>query len=65
VTHFKWKHAWLLIAYPFVWLATRLETRKHRAGQEHARGEDDLFRWMTRPAMLTSEQLLLTARKGP
>lgn len=63
VTLFKWKHAWLLLLYPLVWLATRVETRRHRSGPEHARGEDDLFRWMTRPAMLASEQLLLTARK--
>ena len=64
VTRFKWKHAWLFLLYPFVWIATRLETRKHRSGPAHAEGEEDLFRWMTRPAMLGSEQLLLTARKG-
>ncbi len=63
VTRFKWRHAWLFLLYPLVWLATRLETRKHRSGREHAAGEEDLFRWMTRPAMLGSEQLLLTARK--
>jgi hypothetical protein len=63
VTLFKWKHAWMLLLYPFVWFATRIETRRHRSGPEHARGEEDLFRWMTRPAMLVSEQLLLTARK--
>ena len=65
VTLFKWKHAWLLLLYPFVWLATRLETSRHRGGEKHARGEEDLFGWMVRPAMLASEQLLLTARKGP
>jgi SAM-dependent methyltransferase len=63
VTLFKWKHAWLLLLYPFVWVATRIETRRHRSGADHARGEEDLFRWMTKPAMLVSEQLLLTARK--
>ena len=63
VTRFKWRHAWLFLLYPFVWLATRLETRKHRSGPAHAAGEEDLFRWMTTPAMLGSEQLLLTARK--
>ncbi len=62
-TRFKWKHAWLFLLYPLIWLATRLETRKGRSGPEHARGEADLARWMTRPAMLGSEQLLLTARK--
>jgi SAM-dependent methyltransferase len=64
VTRFKWRHAWLFLLYPFVRLATRLETRKHRAGDTHAAGEEDLFRWMTKPAMLGSEQLLLTAKKG-
>ena len=62
-TLFKAKHAWLLLLYPFVWLATRLETARHRGGALHARGEEDLFRWMMRPAMLASEQLLLTALK--
>jgi len=65
VTLFKWKHAWMLLLYPFVWIAARIETRRHRSGPEHARGEADLFRWMVRPAMLVSEQLLLTARKAP
>ena len=64
VTRFKWKHAWLFLLYPFIWLGTRLETRRHRSGLAHAEGEEDLFRWMTRPAMLGSEQLLLTARKA-
>ncbi len=64
VTRFKWKHAWLFLLYPFIWLSTRLETRRHRSGPGHAAGEEDLFRWMTRPAMLGSEQLLLTARKA-
>ena len=64
VTRFKWKHAWLFLLYPFIWLSTRFETRRHRSGPGHAAGEEDLFRWMTRPAMLGSEQLLLTARKA-
>jgi SAM-dependent methyltransferase len=63
-TLFKWKHAWLLLFYPFVWISTRLETRRHRGSEAHALGEEDLFRWMTQPEMLASEQLLLTARKG-
>ncbi len=66
LTRFKARHAWLLAAYPLVWLATRIETRTHRrgSGARYGEGEDDLFRWMMRPAMLASEQLLLTARKG-
>ena len=53
----------MLLLYPFVWISTRVETRRHRGGDEHARGEEDLFGWMMRPAMLASEQLLVTARK--
>ena len=64
VTLFKWKHAWLFLFYPFVRIAARIETSRHRSGDLHARGEDDLFRWMAHPAMLGSEQLLLTARKA-
>jgi SAM-dependent methyltransferase len=63
VSLFKWRHAWMLAAYPLVWLSTRRETRRHRSGALHARGEEDLFRWMTRPAMLASEQLVVSARK--
>ena len=63
VTRFKWRHAWLFALYPLVWVAARIETRRHRGGVEHARGEEDLFRWMVEPALLGSEQLLLTAIK--
>src|SRR5689334_7040742 len=65
VTRFKARHTWLLAFSPLIWLATRRETRRHRRGADarFGEGEDDLFRWMTRPAMLASEQLLLTARK--
>jgi SAM-dependent methyltransferase len=63
VTLFKWKHAWLLLFYPFVWLAARMETSRRHSGSAHARGEKDLFRWMVHPAMLASEQLLLVAKK--
>jgi 2-polyprenyl-3-methyl-5-hydroxy-6-metoxy-1,4-benzoquinol methylase len=63
VTRFKAKHAWLLLTYPFVWLSSRLETSRHRAGPEHARGENDLFRWLVSFPALVSEQLLLTARR--
>lgn len=62
-TRFKAKHAWLLALFPFVWLATKIETSRRITGQAHAAGERDLSRWMMRPAMLASEQLLLTACK--
>lgn len=57
-TRFKPQHAWLLLFYPLFWLATRAELR---GGDE---GERDLARWMTHPAMLASEQLLLVAYKS-
>jgi SAM-dependent methyltransferase len=49
-TRFKAEHAWLFPFYPFFWLATRAEIR-----------EKELFRWMTHPALLASEQLLVVA----
>jgi SAM-dependent methyltransferase len=61
-TRFKLRHAWLMLLAPLVWIATRFETRERRPA-ERGRGEEDLFRWMVQPAMLASEQLLLTARK--
>lgn len=51
-TRFKPEHSWLLLLYPLVWLATRAEVR-----------ERESFRWMTHPAMLASEQLLLVAAR--
>lgn len=63
LTRFKPEHAWLFLLYPFVWAATRLETAHRTEGPLHAEGERDLFRWMTHPAMLASEQLLLIAGK--
>jgi SAM-dependent methyltransferase len=62
-TRFKWRHAWLLALYPGVWIATRIETLRRVRDPEQARGERDLFRWMVAPAMLASEQLLVTARR--
>lgn len=62
-TRFKVRHAWLLLAYPLVWVATQLWTREKITTDEHRRGERDLRRWMLSPAMLASEQLLLVARK--
>jgi SAM-dependent methyltransferase len=62
-TRFKLRHAWLFLFYPVVWLASRRETRRRVKSEEQRRGERDLFRWMLHPAMLGSEQLLVTARK--
>ncbi|HUR82673.1 MAG TPA: class I SAM-dependent methyltransferase [Thermoanaerobaculia bacterium] len=56
-TFFKRKHAWLFLLYPVFWLATRFEIR----GRDE--GERELARWMTHPAMLASEQLLIVARR--
>jgi len=52
-TRFKPQHGWLFLFYPLIWLNTRAEIR-----------DPDLFRWMTHPAMLASEQLLLVAQKA-
>jgi SAM-dependent methyltransferase len=52
-TRFKVEHAWLLLLYPLLWLATRAEIR-----------ETELARWMTHPAMLASEQLLCVIRRN-
>ena len=62
-TRFKAKHAWLFLLFPLLWLSTRAETRKRVAEGRHKQGEEDLLRWMTHPAMLASEQLLLIAEK--
>jgi SAM-dependent methyltransferase len=62
-TRFKFEHAWLLLLYPFVWLATMLETRHRFPGKLHRRGENDLRHWLLHPAMLASEQLLIVATK--
>lgn len=64
-TKFKLKYAWLLLGYPVFWLATLLGLREAGASEEHRRGESDLRHWMTRPAMMASEQLLVVARKEP
>jgi SAM-dependent methyltransferase len=61
-TRVKGRHAWWMLFYPLYALMTRLEMR--RAGNTERRaGERDLYRWMVHPAMLLSEQLLLTARR--
>ncbi|HEY0371436.1 MAG TPA: methyltransferase domain-containing protein [Thermoanaerobaculia bacterium] len=53
-TRFKPEHAWLILFYPLVWLATRAELR-----------DAEVARWMLHPAALASEQLLCVARKRP
>jgi 2-polyprenyl-3-methyl-5-hydroxy-6-metoxy-1,4-benzoquinol methylase len=53
-TRFKPEHAWLFLFWPLVWIATRAEIR-----------DRDLFRWLTKPQMLASEQLLIVAGKVP
>jgi SAM-dependent methyltransferase len=63
VTRFKLKHAWLFLFYPFFWLSARAETANRRTNEARSAGERDLFSWMVHPAMLGSEQLLLTAVK--
>lgn len=64
LTRFKPEHAWLMLLYPLLWLASRYETRHHIPPGERRHGEEDLFHWLVHPALLGSEQLLLLAQKG-
>lgn len=63
-TRVKARHAWLLAGYPLFWLATQLGTRETITNDEQREGERDLRRWMSSPAMMASEQLLVVARKA-
>lgn len=63
-TRFKIEHSWLLLFYPFYWIAAKLETSKRIENDLHRKGERDLFRWMLHPALLASEQLLIVAKKS-
>lgn len=65
VTRTKPRHFWLFLLYPLFWLSARMETRRRRGSGLRREGEADLFRWLVSPAMLASEQLLVTARKSP
>lgn len=64
-TYFKLKHSYLLLLYPIVLLYTFLETRANKKAKYMFRkGEEDLFRWLIHPALLSSEQLLIVAKKS-
>ena len=63
-TLFKLKHSYLMLLYPLFWLTLYLETRFNRKSSEQFReGEKDLRNWMSHPALLCSEQLLVIGRK--
>lgn len=61
-TRVKRRHAFWLLLYPALALATRFELRG-RGNALRREGERDLRRFMLHPALLLSEQLLLTARR--
>lgn len=63
-TRFKFAHAWLLALYPLIAAAVLLEFRKEIDNDAQRSGVRNLRRWMLHPAMLASEQLLVTARKA-
>jgi len=64
-TWFKLKHSYLLLLYPLLFLYTFLETRANKKAKcIFRKGEKDLFRWLIHPALLSSEQLLVVARKS-
>jgi SAM-dependent methyltransferase len=63
-TKFKLRHAYWLLLYPLFWLATRIAFRgRPKEPAAYDLGQRDLFRWMVHPAVLTSEQLLVVARR--
>lgn len=62
-TRFKWRHTWWLLFYPLLWLAARLKFGRRVDNDAWRNGERDLFHWMVHPAMVASEQLLVTARR--
>lgn len=63
-TQFKWRHAHWLAMYPLIWCATRTVLGGRRLDPtDYCRGERDLARWMSHPAMLFSEQLLVAAQR--
>jgi SAM-dependent methyltransferase len=65
-TRVKLGHAHWLLFYPLFWLGARSKIRARRKyAAAYNQGEQDLFRWMTKPAMLISDQLLVIARKQP
>lgn len=64
MSKFKWKHAWLFLLYPLIWLATYAEIGRRSSNDLQRRGEQDLLRWMLHPAALGSEQLFVIARKN-
>ena len=63
-TLFKWKSAFFLLLWPLVWLACRLTVdRPARRSAACREGELALNRWLTHPALLGSEQLLVLAQR--
>jgi SAM-dependent methyltransferase len=63
-TKFKLRHALWLAAYPLIYLMSRLTIRgRRRDPVAFGVGERDLRYWMTHPAMLASEQLLVIAQR--
>lgn len=62
-TRFKIQHSWMLLLYPLLAASSWLEFRKEIDSETQRAGARDLCRWMLRPAMLASEQLLAVARK--
>ena len=63
-TKFKLRHAYWLLLYPIFWLCARIALRgRRKEPAAYGDGQRDLFRWMMHPAVLTSEQLLVVARR--
>lgn len=63
-TRWKWKSALVAPLWPLVWIACRgtIDRDARRPGPFRD-GERDLNRWLSHPALLFSEQLLVVARR--
>lgn len=64
MTKFKLQHSYLFLLYPLIWLGCKLGREGKRDNPLNQAGETDLMNWMTHPAMLGSEQLLVVCRKS-
>lgn len=63
-TRFKWKSLCLLPLWPIIWMACRLTMdRETKRSEPFRKGEQTLNHWLTRPALLFSEQLFLVAQR--
>ena len=63
VSRFKLRHSYWVLLYPFFALTARVRFRARKGNKIRREGERDLRRWMSNPAMLFSEQLVMVATR--